>query len=637
MQTTVKQHSLGKAGKDYLPLSDVAHVEPDHLATILQCLQTMKNGDFSARLPGSWTGLAGKIADNFNEIVSANEQMAFELKRVGQAVGKEGKTRERLRVEKRRGAWDDMEVSVNTLVEDLLRPTAEVTRAIAAVAQGNLTQTVRLDVDGRPLEGEFLRSANIVNTMIQQLGVFTAEVTRVAREVGTDGKLGGQAQVPGVAGTWKDLTDSVNSMASNLTGQVRNIAEVATAVASGDLSRKITVDVRGEILQLKEAINTMVDQLRSFASEVTRVAREVGTDGKLGGQAVVPGVDNGREHRVLIRNIELLDEAGRLEGVVAIVTDLTERALEHDLDLSGHPDAPKPHHKYHPIVIRNRKVAAALGGLLLFLLMLPIAGIYFSTGKQLSPEEKRLAAAEKEKRESAARFNAMTPAQHIERAKLALRPGAGSASIQDALRNLKVIPPSSPEAARAKTLQKELIKAGNLAQAQSLIDAASNGGVRDGMEKLRKAREILDTVHGQYPNDNATSQLYRQAQAAAEQVAMRSPQEFAAAETKLVDFTWEKGGFGTVMIAKFTVRNDSPVDIADLKIQCQHYDSSGVVLDQNSGTAFGLVKAHATTRIPNVNMGFLNPESGNSRTTKTECEILGLKLASESEALSSTR
>ena len=174
----------------------------------------------------------------------------------------------------------DIEVSVNTLVEDLLRPTAEVTRAIAAVAQGNLTQTVRLDVDGRPLEGEFLRSASIVNTMIQQLGVFTAEVTRVAREVGTDGKLGGQALVPGVAGTWKDLTDSVNSMAGNLTGQVRNIAEVTTAVARGDLSRKITVDVRGEILQLKETLNTMVDQLNRFAGEVTRVAREVGTDGK---------------------------------------------------------------------------------------------------------------------------------------------------------------------------------------------------------------------------------------------------------------------------------------------------------------------------------------------------------------------
>ena len=260
------------------------------LSVILASLQTMRDGDFSVRLPGNWTGLAGKIADTFNDIVTANQQMAKELKRVGQVVGKEGRTRERMRFHLPKAAWGEMEVSVNTLVDDLLRPTTEVTRAIAAVAKGNLTQTVQLDVDGRPLEGEFLRSATIVNTMIQQLGVFTAEVTRVAREVGTDGKLGGQAQVPGVAGTWKDLTDSVNSMASNLTGQVRNIAEVATAVASGDLSRKITVDVRGEILQLKEAINTMVDQLRSFASEVTRVAREVGTDGKLGGQAVVPGV-----------------------------------------------------------------------------------------------------------------------------------------------------------------------------------------------------------------------------------------------------------------------------------------------------------------------------------------------------------
>ena len=220
-------------------------VSPD-LGVILACLQTMRAGDFSVRLPGSWTGLAGKIADTFNDIVAVNQQIAQELNRVGQVVGKEGKTRERTRFHESKGAWGEMEVSINTLIEDLLRPTAEVTRAIAGVAQGNLTQTVRLDVDGRPLEGEFLRSANIVNTMIQQLGVFTAEVTRVAREVGTDGKLGGQAQVPGVAGTWKDLTDSVNSMASNLTGQVRNIAEVATAVASGDLSRKITVDVRGD-------------------------------------------------------------------------------------------------------------------------------------------------------------------------------------------------------------------------------------------------------------------------------------------------------------------------------------------------------------------------------------------------------
>src|SRR5579871_6841519 len=290
MATTVEPPSSGRKMPDSLSNGTAESATPEYLPAILECLETMKNGDFSVRLPVTWTGLAGKIADNFNEIVTANQQMAQELKRVGQAVGKEGKTRERIRVESRRGAWDEMEVSVNTLVEDLLRPTNEVTRAIAAVAQGNLTQTVRLDVDGRPLEGEFLRSATIVNTMIQQLSVFTAEVTRVAREVGTDGKLGGQAQVPGVAGTWKDLTDSVNSMASNLTGQVRNIAEVATAIANGDLSKKITVNVSGEILLLKDTINTMVDQLRSFASEVTRVAREVGTDGKLGGQAVVPGV-----------------------------------------------------------------------------------------------------------------------------------------------------------------------------------------------------------------------------------------------------------------------------------------------------------------------------------------------------------
>ena len=257
----------------------------------------------------------------------ANQRIAKELKRVGQVVGKEGQTRERARFNESRGAWGEMEVSVNTLVEDLLRPTTEVTRAIAAVAEGNLTQTVRMDVDGRPLEGEFLRSAKIVNTMIQQLGVFTSEVTRVAREVGTDGKLGGQAQVPGVAGTWKDLTDSVNSMAGNLTAQVRNIAEVATAVASGDLSRKITVDVRGEILQLKEAINTMVDQLRSFASEVTRVAREVGTDGKLGGQAVVLGVAG--TWKDLTDSVNAM--AGNLTAQVRNIAEVTTAVARGDL------------------------------------------------------------------------------------------------------------------------------------------------------------------------------------------------------------------------------------------------------------------------------------------------------------------
>ncbi len=287
----------------------------------------MRDGDFSVRLPGSWTGLTGKIADSFNQIVMANQRIAKELERVGQVVGKEGKTRERAKFNESRGAWGEMEVSVNTLVEDLLRPTTEVTRAIAAVAEGNLTQTVRMDVDGRPLEGEFLRSAKIVNTMIQQLGVFTSEVTRVAREVGTDGKLGGQAQVPGVAGTWKDLTDSVNSMAGNLTAQVRNIAEVATAVASGDLSRKITVDVRGEILQLKEAINTMVDQLRSFASEVTRVAREVGTDGKLGGQAVVLGVAG--TWKDLTDSVNAM--AGNLTSQVRNIAEVTTAVARGDL------------------------------------------------------------------------------------------------------------------------------------------------------------------------------------------------------------------------------------------------------------------------------------------------------------------
>src|SRR4030081_3238696 len=263
---------------------------PDSLQDLLHALQAMRGGDFSVRMTGDHLGIEGKIADTFNEIVAANQRMAQQLEHVGQVVGREGKTRQRVKFDLSSGSWADMEGSVNTLIDDLLWPTREVTRAVAAVAQGDLLQTVKLDVDGRPLGGEFLQSANIVNTMIKQLSVFTSEVPRVAREVGTEGKLGGQAQVPEVTGVWKDLTESVNSMANNLTGQVRNIAEVTIAVANGDLSKKITVDVRGEILQLKEAINTRVDQLRSFASEVTRVAREVGTEGKLGGQAIVPGV-----------------------------------------------------------------------------------------------------------------------------------------------------------------------------------------------------------------------------------------------------------------------------------------------------------------------------------------------------------
>jgi HAMP domain-containing protein len=254
---------------------------------LLSALTSLKQGDASVRLPVEWQGVQGKLAETFNEVVDLNERLTEELARLRQKVGKEGKLKQRAEVPDARGFWREKITHVNELIDDLVHPTSETARVIGAVAQGDLSQTMALEIEGRPLEGEFLRTAKTINKMVDQLGSFASEVTRVAREVGTEGKLGGQAKVKGVAGTWKDLTDSVNSMAGNLTGQVRNIAEVTTAVATGDLSKKITVDVKGEVLELKNTINTMVDQLRSFASEVTRVAREVGTEGKLGGQAVV--------------------------------------------------------------------------------------------------------------------------------------------------------------------------------------------------------------------------------------------------------------------------------------------------------------------------------------------------------------
>jgi HAMP domain-containing protein/CheY-like chemotaxis protein len=257
---------------------------------VLAALFAFKKGDFSVRLPVNQVGLAGKIADVLNDIFELNENIANELQRVSTAVGKEGRIGQRASLNSGSGDWNSCVESVNSLISDLVQPSTEIARVIGAVAHGDLSQKMSLEVEGRPLQGEFIRTARVVNTMVDQLNSFASEVTRVAREVGTEGKLGGQAMVTGVAGTWKDLTDSVNSMASNLTNQVRNIAEVTTAVARGDLSRKITVSVQGEILELKNTINTMVDQLSSFASEVTRVAREVGTEGKLGGQAVVTGV-----------------------------------------------------------------------------------------------------------------------------------------------------------------------------------------------------------------------------------------------------------------------------------------------------------------------------------------------------------
>ena len=301
--------------------------QPRELRQLLDALQAVRAGNFAVRLPSDWPDLMGRVAESFNDIVASNQRMAQQLVIVGQTVGRDGQTRQRVRLGLANGSWAGMEASVNTLIDDLLWPTTEATRAIEAVAQGNLLQTMRLDVDGRPLRGEFLRSANIVNSMIKQLGIFTSEVTRVAREVGTDGKLGGQAQISEVTGVWKELTDSVNSMASNLTGQVRNIAEVTIAVANGDLSKKITVDVRGEILLLKEAINTMVDQLRSFAAEVTRVAREVGTEGRLGGQAVVPGVAG--TWKDLTDNVNLL--AANLTTQVRNIAEVTTAVARGDL------------------------------------------------------------------------------------------------------------------------------------------------------------------------------------------------------------------------------------------------------------------------------------------------------------------
>ncbi len=294
---------------------------------ILKALRRLKRGDFSARMPLDLTGVDGEIAEAFNSVADLDELLVVELQKLGTIVGGEGKITYRAAIGDAGGAWATAIDSVNGLVGDLVRPTTEVARVIGSVANGDLTQSMALEIEGGPLKGEFLRTAKTINRMVSQLSSFASEVTRVAREVGTDGKLGGQAQVVGVSGTWKDLTDSVNSMADNLTAQVRNIADVTTAVAKGDLSRKITVDVKGEILELKNTINTMVDQLSSFASEVTRVAREVGTEGKLGGQARVEGVSG--TWKDLTDNVNSM--AGNLTAQVRNIANVTTAVANGDL------------------------------------------------------------------------------------------------------------------------------------------------------------------------------------------------------------------------------------------------------------------------------------------------------------------
>ena len=268
---------------------------------IAEVTTAVARGDLSKKITADVRGEILEVKNTINTMVDQLNAFAGEVSRVAREVGTEGKLGGQAAVEGVAGTWKDLTDNVNSMANNLTGQVRNIAEVTIAVANGDLSKKITVDV-----RGEILELKETINTMVDQLRSFAAEVSRVAREVGTDGKLGGQAQVPGVAGTWKDLTDNVNSMASNLTGQVRNIADVATAIAKGDLSRKITVDVKGEILQLKETMNTMVDQLSAFASEVTRVAREVGTEGKLGGQAAGAGRR---------RHLEGPDRQRQLDGV----------------------------------------------------------------------------------------------------------------------------------------------------------------------------------------------------------------------------------------------------------------------------------------------------------------------------------
>jgi HAMP domain-containing protein/CheY-like chemotaxis protein/signal transduction histidine kinase len=289
---------------------------------IAEVSTAIANGDLSKKITVDVRGEILELKDTINTMVDQLNAFAGEVTRVAREVGTEGKLGGQALVRGVAGTWKDLTDSVNSMASNLTGQVRNIAEVATAVARGDLSRKITVDV-----RGEILELKDTLNTMVDQLNAFAAEVTRVAREVGTEGKLGGQAQVPGVGGTWKDLTDSVNSMAGNLTGQVRNIAEVATAIAGGDLSRKITVDVRGEILQLKETLNTMVDQLNRFAGEVTRVAREVGTEGRLGGQANVPGVAG--TWKDLTDSVNSM--AGNLTAQVRNIAEVTTAVARGDL------------------------------------------------------------------------------------------------------------------------------------------------------------------------------------------------------------------------------------------------------------------------------------------------------------------
>jgi len=295
---------------------------------LLQVLNAVRQGDFSVRMPVDLLGINGKICDAVNDIISLNAILMEELLLARNTIGKQGHLNHRVTLPAfARGSWRTAADSINSLISDLVYPTIEIANVISSVAKGNLSQEMPLKIGEHILQGEFAKIAAEVNDMVKQLNLFSMEVTRVAREVGSEGKLGGQAKVKGVAGVWKDLTDSVNQMAGNLTAQVRNIAEVTTAVARGDLRKKITVDVQGEILELKNTINNLVDQLNSFSSEVTRVAREVGTDGKLGGQAEVKGI--GGTWKDLTDSVNQM--ASNLTGQVRNIAEVTTAVARGDL------------------------------------------------------------------------------------------------------------------------------------------------------------------------------------------------------------------------------------------------------------------------------------------------------------------
>jgi HAMP domain-containing protein/signal transduction histidine kinase/CheY-like chemotaxis protein len=313
----------GKSGNESFDFSDELNNRE-----LLKVLTEMRHGNFGVRMPIDRLGLSGKICDTLNEILSLNETLVEELTLARNTIGKQGHLNHRVQLPKTaKGAWGSAADSINSLISDLVHPTIEIAHVISSVAKGNLSQEMPLKIGEHVLQGEFAKIAAEVNDMVKQLNLFSMEVTRVAREVGSEGKLGGQAKVKGVAGVWKDLTDSVNQMAGNLTAQVRNIAEVTTAVAKGDLRKKITVDVQGEILELKNTINTMVDQLNSFSSEVTRVAREVGTDGKLGGQAEVKGVAG--TWKDLTDSVNQM--ASNLTGQVRNIAEVTTAVARGDL------------------------------------------------------------------------------------------------------------------------------------------------------------------------------------------------------------------------------------------------------------------------------------------------------------------